>query len=161
MVYVEVSLLWRRAGGAAAIFRPGTREIYDVRMPTAAPGRAGIYRISIDLIAGRAVYIGEGASISHRLYQYTRVYKGKKSTTETRMSRRIRKALAEGKAVSVDTATTGKIDLAGSERPLEMENVAERRFAEAAAVLAEAEQDIDGKIIVLNRILDEDWWLSD
>ncbi len=77
------------------------------------------------------------------------------------MSRRIRKALAEGKAVSVDTATTGKIDLAGSERPLEMENVAERRFAEAAAVLAEAEQDIDGKIIVLNRILDEDWWLSD
>jgi hypothetical protein len=42
-----------------------------------------------------------------------------------------------------------------------MKNVAERRFAEAAAILAEVEQDIDGKVIVLNRIIDEDWWLSD
>jgi hypothetical protein len=73
----------------------------------------------------------------------------------------MRKALTEGRAVVIDTATTGTINLAGAERPLAMDYVAERRFAEAAAALAELEQDVDGKVIVLNRILDEYWWLQE
>jgi hypothetical protein len=43
-----------------------------------------------------------------------------------------------------------------------MDNVAERRFAEAAAaVLAESEQDVDGHVIALNRILNQDWALQE
>lgn len=73
----------------------------------------------------------------------------------------MRKALVEGLAVVVDIATTGKIDLTGLERPLQMDRVAERRFAEVAAALAESEQDVHGRVVVLNRDLDEDWCLED
>lgn len=158
IVRAEVSLRWRRAGEVWANFLPDTQQIADVWMPS-APVRAGIYRISINLASGRAIYIGESSMTSRRLFDYTRAYDEEKKTPETRVSREIRKALAEGRLVVVDVATTGRINLTGEERPLNMRSVSERRFAEAAAVLAEDEQDVEGQVIPMNRILGEDWWL--
>jgi hypothetical protein len=98
------------------------------------------------------VYIGERASIAKRIGQHVR-YNKKASSTGARLTRRIRRALAEDRSVAIDTATAAKINLLGEERPLDMRNVAQRRFAEAAAVLTEEARDKDGQVIVLNRIL--------
>lgn len=145
-------------GEVRANFIPGTQQVSNVWMPL-APVRAGIYRISINLAVGSAIYIGESGMIHGRLLDYTRAYDEKKQTPEARVSREIRKALIEGRMVDVDVATTGRINLTGEERPLDMKSVAERRFAEAAAVLAENERDVEGQVIPMNRILGEDWWL--
>ncbi|MEU7618770.1 hypothetical protein AB0B27_22110 [Micromonospora rifamycinica] len=162
IVRAEVSVLWRRAGEVHASFYGDDRRITAVSMPPSTPGRPGLYRLSIALPAsGRAIYIGEGTNVARRLLAYTRTYGQGKSTkkTEERLSREIRKALAENRQVVVDWTTTGQINLTGTERPLDMNRVSERRFAEMAAVLAEHEQDLDGNVILLNRILEEDWWL--
>ncbi|WP_028183448.1 hypothetical protein [Salinispora arenicola] len=121
-----------------------------------------MYRISIELQGGgHAIYIGEGADVARRLHAYTRTYdEGKRrKKIEARMSAEIRQSLLDKRRVTVDCATRASINLVGAERPLEMSKVAERRFAEAAAVLSESARDTEGQVIVLNRILDEDWWL--
>jgi hypothetical protein len=162
MVLVKVKIRWRRAGEVKAAVSSGGQGISYVRMPMTVRG-PGLYRISIDLSKGRrAIYIGEGESVSRRLSAYTGIYnQGGRTKTEARVSREIRKALTEGRAVVIDTATTGRMNLTGAERTLQMDKIAERRFAEAAAALAELEQDVDGRVIFLNRILGEDWWLPE
>lgn len=161
-VLAEIQLKWRRTGEVKAAFSSGDQRISDVWMPVTVR-RSRLYRISIGLAGvGRAVYIGEGESVYRRLYAYTRIYNhDQQGRTEARVSREIRKALSASRSVVIDTATTGSINLTGEERPLQMDNVAERRFAEAAAALVELEQDVDGHVIVLNRILGEDWWLQE
>lgn len=157
MVRVEVRLNWRHYGEITVDF-DHNQAIRRVRMPP-VPDRPGLYRISIHLSSpidgNRYVYIGEGKSIANRIDAYRRAYgEGLKGTAPS-LSRRLREALMEGRAATVDCATTGRIDITGAERSLSMEAVAERRFAEAAAVIAESAQDLDGQVLVLNDVLGE------
>lgn len=162
LVLAGVQVRWRQAGEVQASRCSGNLDVSEIWMPRPTPG-PGLYRISINLSGGgKNIYIGEGANITRRLGDYKRTYnEDGQNRTEARMSRRMRKALAEGLAVVVDVATTGKINLTGQERPLQMDKTAERRFAEVAAALAESEQDVRGMVVILNRDLDEDWCLED
>ena len=104
----------------------------------------------------RLIYIGESVRLARRLGDYTRLYRSRPDSTPSRLTFLIRKALMRGHRVYLDTASTGKIIIGGSERRLEMSQKAQRLLAEAAAVLQE--EDLageDGNIWVLNKHLDD------
>jgi hypothetical protein len=85
------------------------------------------------------------------LYAYTRTYPDNSRKTEAWVAKTIRSAINDGKTVAVDTATTGRINAASTERPLQMKVKIERLFAEAAAIMNELEKASEGNVYVLNK----------
>lgn len=159
MVHVEVLLGWRRVG-PLSVNRTPDGEISHIWMPGTGRG-PGLYRLTFEFGGGeKLVYIGEGANVAARLSAYTRAYGARsRAKTEVRLARRIRAELGRGTEIVVDAAFSGKLNTIGRVRPIDMRKAAERRFAEAAAVLADADRGVD--TVMLNRVLDEDWVLSD
>jgi hypothetical protein len=131
--------------------------------PIRAPSKAGLYRISISLDAhgNQAIYIGESANVARRLFAYTKDYTGSRTkTTELRVSLQIREALSNDRSVVVDAATTALIGIGGDDTPVRMSDVAQRRFVEAAAVVAESLTDKDGFVVMLNHVSGELYYLE-
>ena len=158
-VGVSVSFNWKRRGAAVPLALP-THLNAAARLakteffwPLHATSRAGLYRITITDVDHRWIYIGESEHIQSRLRNYQRLYPSKPDSTSLRLTVLIRKALIKEQSVYLDTTSTGKLIIGGSGRPLAMNQEAERRFAEAAAVLQE--EELAGEDVwVLNKILD-------
>lgn len=155
-VSVSVSLNWQRRGNAVSYF-PASWDQVSFYWPTNFfSTRPGLYRITVVDTDFRLIYIGESDRITRRLGDYTRLYRSKPDSTPSRLSFLIRRALVSGHPVYLDTASTGKMVIGGSERRLEMSQKAQRLLAEAAAVLQE--EDLagdDDSVWVLNKHLDD------
>ncbi len=157
---VSISLRWRPAGDVIAVRSRDGSVLCEAMMPVGSR-RPGLYRITIPSGTGRLIYVGESQRISVRLRAYKHPPKAGSRRTESFVSRQIFRALEAGTKVSVDVATSGSIVFGNVDRRLDMRYVAERRFAEAAAVLVESESaEQDWSVAVLNRILDDQRWLA-
>ena len=155
-VSVSVSLNWQRRGEAVAYFPANWEEVPFFWPSNFVSTRPGLYRITVMDADFRPIYIGESDRLSRRLGDYTRIYRLKPDSTPSRLTFLIRKALVRGHPVYLDTASTGKITIEGSERRLEMSEKAQRLLAEAAAVLQE--EDLagdDDNAWILNKHLDD------
>jgi hypothetical protein len=155
-VSVSVSLNWQRRGEAVAYF-PASWDQISFYWPTNfASTRPGLYRITVMDADSRLIYIGESDRVARRLGNYTRLYRSKPDSTPSRLTFLIRRALVHGHSVYLDTASTGKIIMRGSECRLNMSQKIQRLLAEAAAVLQE--EDLAGEddnTWVLNKHLDD------
>ncbi|MER7247007.1 hypothetical protein [Kribbella sp. NPDC000426] len=159
---IGVRLKWRSVGDFSDPYtNPDLSHI--VWSPVRAPRKAGLYRIIIPLgtHGERAIYIGESANIARRLSSYGEDHSlRRKKSTESRVSDQIRQALRKRLSVSVDAATTGFVSIGGAEFPIDMLDLAQRRFAEAAAVVAESLNDTAGQVVMINHVSGEYFWLD-
>ncbi|MFF5078371.1 hypothetical protein ACFY36_15075 [Actinoplanes sp. NPDC000266] len=159
---ISVQIKWRSVGEFSNPYAsPELSHI--VRSPVRAPRKPGLYRIIIPISpkGGRAIYIGESSNVVGRLFGYSEDYsRRRKKSTESRVSAQIRKSLAKGLSVAVDAATTGFISIQGSSFPINMSNLAQRRFAESAAVVAEALNDKAEEVVMINHVSGEYFYLD-
>jgi hypothetical protein len=156
-VSMSVFLNWQRRGEAKAYFGVTWEQVQFFWPTNFADTRPGLYRITVMDTDFRQIYIGESDRICRRLGDYTRVYRSKpRSTTPFQLTFLIRKALVNGHPVYLDTASTGKLVIGGSERRLNMQQKSQRLLAEAAAVLQEEDANInDNTTWILNKHLDD------
>jgi hypothetical protein len=122
-VNVSVSLNWQRRGEVLPYYssaRPETIPSLDeisVQWPFGhITRRPALYRIAVIDFNYRWIYIGESERITRRLWDYERLYRSEPQSTSSRLTVLIRKALIRGHPVYLDTASTGKIIIGGSER---------------------------------------------
>jgi hypothetical protein len=118
--------------------------------PPRTPGRPGVYRITIQLEAGRLIYIGESARVFTRVKQHAQ--------GRTRLSIEIRKALKNGRQVSVDTVVAPRLQLRNEPTEIDMRDSLRRRLVESVAIAAE--DDSDEQLLIMNSSEVNEFWLQ-
>lgn len=121
--------------------------------PAAAPRTPGVYRITIyDMSHPWLIYIGESSRVAARLCQHAQ---GRKT-----ISVEIRKALAAGHVVHVDTVFKARLQLGGEPFAMDMRRLFHRRLIENAAIVDESDSPRAEQVLTMNSGDDNDFWLT-